>query len=139
MAPPIESFPPSELEQRVLLLQAAAAIRGNKKRPKGPKGPKEKTGEAEAEEAGMGKGKGGKKGFDLKKNCELLEMVQYSCRLEEEGAGGGGEEGGEEESSSSSRSKKIIRCRPVVKLFRRFVCFIYFIFLVFVFGFGFVG
>lgn len=94
MAPPIESFPVSELAQRVPHA-AAAAAGGRGRRGKG--------------------GKGG--GIELKK-CELLEMVQFSCALEEGGR---------------SDASKVIRCRPVVKLFRRLVFSLVFFVLFFVF------
>lgn len=96
MAPPVESFPTSQLAQRVQ--------QGNLK----------------------SRGKNSTKssqGYDLKK-CELLEMVQYACKLEVEAATGIGNGNGEGEEGSS----KVIRCRPVVKLFRRWDCF-FFLFL----------
>lgn len=67
MAPPIETFPASQLPSRV---QFAA----NGKR---------------------------RKGDEIKlEDCELMEMVQYSCKLEGE-------------------KKDVVRCRPIVKLFRK--------------------
>ncbi|KAL8780267.1 MAG: hypothetical protein Q9213_006543 [Squamulea squamosa] len=67
MAPPIETFPSSQLPYRV---QAAA----NGKR---------------------------RKGEEIKLNeCELMEMVQYSCWLE-------------------GKRKDITICKPIVKLFRK--------------------
>lgn len=45
-----------------------------------------------------------KKPVDLLK-CDLMEMVQYSCNVEKDPRGGRG----------------VIRCEPLVRLFRRFV------------------
>ncbi|KAL9022028.1 MAG: hypothetical protein Q9185_000769 [Variospora sp. 1 TL-2023] len=67
MAPPIETFPASEVPVRV---QTAA----NGKRRKGDK-------------------------IKLE-DCELLEMVQYSCWLE-------------------GKKQDVTKCRPIVKLFRK--------------------
>lgn len=72
MAPPIETFPASQLPYRI---QVAA----NGKRRKGKK-------------------------IQLS-DCELREMVQYSCWLE-------------------GTKKDVTICKPIVKLFRR--CVLYF-------------
>ena len=83
MAPPVESFPVSELAARV----------------------------QRSTKARQGKQHKGAEVVDLKK-CELLEMVQYSCQLAPS----------DEAVASSS---KIIRCKPVVKLFRRLEFFFF--------------
>ena len=70
MAPPIEAFSISELEDRV-------NIQLNGRRRKGGD-------------------------IDLRK-CELLELVQYECRLK----------------GSVKDRRSVIQCAPVVKLFRR--------------------
>lgn len=70
MAPPIEAFPVSELEDRV-------NIQSNGRRRKGGD-------------------------IDLRK-CELLELLQYECRLK----------------GSKKDRQSVIQCAPVIKLFRR--------------------
>lgn len=72
MAPPVESFPASELEHRI-------QIKTNGRRRKGP-------------------------AIQLK-DCELFEMVQYSCGLDKD--------------PRVSAKDAIIICKPIVKLFRR--------------------
>ena len=71
MAPPIEAFPISELEDRI-------NVQPNGRRRKG-------------------------EDIDLRK-CELLELVQYECRLK----------------GSEKDRRSIIQCAPMVKLFRRY-------------------
>lgn len=88
MAPPVESFPVSDLPRRV-------------------------------RETGLGgKSHKGQSKFDLKK-CKLLEMVQYSCGLEA--------------ASAEDSENKVIRCWPVVKLFRR-SCFSFSFFFLSILG-----
>ena len=71
MAPPVETFPASELPYRI-------QISANGKR---------------------------RKGQDIKLDeCELMEMVQYSCWLD-------------------GPKKDITICKPIVKLFRKYAFF----------------
>lgn len=71
MTPPVESFPASQLKQRV-----------------------ESTAEGRRQKGQM---------VDLR-NCELLEMVQYSCKLRKD-----------------SGKEAMISCKPMMRLFRRWV------------------
>lgn len=70
MAPPIETFPASELLERINTL---------------PNGRRRKGGDVDLSE------------------CELLELVQYSCHLK----------------GNPKSRESIIQCEPIVKLFRR--------------------
>lgn len=71
MTPPVESFPASQLKQRV-----------------------ESTADGRSQKGQI---------VDLR-NCELLEMVQYSCRLRRDPGG-----------------EAMISCKPIMRLFRRWV------------------
>lgn len=71
MTPPVESFPASQLKQRV-----------------------ESTADGRRQKGQM---------VDLR-NCELLEMVQYSCKL-----------------LKDPGREAMISCKPIMRLFRRWV------------------
>lgn len=71
MTPPVESFPASQLKQRV-----------------------ESTADGRRQKGEM---------VDLR-DCELLEMVQYSCKLRRDPGG-----------------EAMISCKPIMRLFRRWV------------------
>jgi len=73
MTPPIESFPASELPPRVL-----GTVEG-----------KRRKGWVQEKIGGLGK-------------CELLELVQYKCEVEE-----------------PRTRESVVRCWPVERLFRR--------------------
>lgn len=75
MTPPVESFPASQLKQRV-----------------------ESTADGRRQKGQM---------VDLR-NCELLEMVQYSCRL-----------------CRDPGREAMISCKPIMRLFRRWVTVFY--------------
>ena len=83
MAPPEHQFPVSELEQRVHFVT---------------KNFKEKSRKLP-------------KDFDLKKDCELYELVQYSCTT--------GKQLRDQELANPNRKKAGIECHPFVRLFRR--------------------
>lgn len=71
MSPPVETFPASQLAQRIQLT------------PQGRR----------------------KKGREVKlDDCELLEMVQYSCHIEEH---------------PERLRTAIVKCEPIVRLFRK--------------------
>lgn len=71
MTPPVESFPASQLQQRVESMADGRRQKGQM--------------------------------VDLR-NCELLEMVQYSCRL-----------------CRDPGRESMISCKPIMRLFRRWV------------------
>lgn len=71
MTPPVESFPASQLKQRVQLTTDGRRQKGQM--------------------VGL-------------RNCELLELVQYSCRLDR-----------------YPGRESMISCKPIMRLFRRWV------------------
>jgi hypothetical protein len=83
MAPPEQSFPLSELEQRVHFVT---------------KNFKEKSRKLP-------------KDFDLKRDCELFELVQYSCTTQEQLAA---------RQLADPNDNRGIECFPFVRLFRRY-------------------
>lgn len=83
MAPPEHTFPVSELEQRV------HSVTKNFKE-KSRKLPKD---------------------FDLKRDCELFELVQYSCTTDKQLR---------DQTLENPTSQRGIECFPFVRLFRRY-------------------
>lgn len=84
MAPPEHTFPVSELEQRV------QSVTKNFKE-KSRKLPKD---------------------FDLKRDCELFELVQYSCTTDKQLR---------DRALQDPSSQRGIDCFPFVRLFRRYL------------------
>jgi hypothetical protein len=88
MPPLVPLFPPSELTERVQVVQSGFI---KEKRRKGPP-------------------------VELEK-CVLLEMVQYSCNPPSEGI----------------QPPGVVKCKPLVRLFRRYESYFLFLFLFFFF------
>lgn len=84
MAPPEQTFPLSELEQRVHFVT---------------KNFKEKSRKLP-------------KDFSLKRDCELFELVQYSCTTNEQL---------QAQALAQPQNQRGIDCYPFVRLFRRYV------------------
>lgn len=83
MAPPEDTFPLSELEQRVHFVTKNF-------KDKSRKLPKD---------------------FDLKRDCELFELVQYSCTTDKQLL---------EQTLADPKGRRGIECFPFVRLFRRY-------------------
>ena len=107
MPHPSETFPTSELAQRVASASASQAQFRKRLNPNHKANPNPNNENPVVN-------------YDLKK-CELLEMVQYSCNLEPAEAGAGDSSSSSTSRMPSTSAEKVIRCWPVVKLFRRFV------------------
>lgn len=85
MAPPEQPFPVSDLEQRI---QYHTVNFKEKSRKLGGD-------------------------FDLKRDCELLELVQYSCTTQEQQY---------ERALASPTGTARMECFPFVRLFRKYAC-----------------